>query len=159
MKKEWENFKTAATAFETSVIILEVAQKANVQINDKDIRYQYTAQTLIPLIVLKSFSCELLLKSIISYEKHEVPKIHNLKKLYYRLNGKTQNIIKEIVLRGFQSIGFEYNEKFFKYDLASNANLFEDWRYFFEKSVSANTQFVDILQGVLSKYTSDLINK
>lgn len=63
---------------------------ANHQINDKKIRWQYIAQIFISFIVLKAFTCELQLKSIISFENDKVPKIHNLEKLFYKLKGKSQ---------------------------------------------------------------------
>ena len=72
------------------------------------------------------FACELYLKILLMQQKKNTKKIHNLKKLFNSINGKTQNqLIKKFTDNG-------YTKELFDKKLKYIANGFEISRYDFE---------------------------
>lgn len=127
---------------------------------------EYTAQSLdfiLPIITLESFSCELYMKALITYENHNYPGTHNLLKLYRMLNGKTQNDIlilyNDISQRAPLINVTPHTHNSFCDNLQACANLFENSRYFFEHDENAltNLTFFRIFSCCLSEYAKMLV--
>ncbi len=79
-----------------------------------------------PGITNGCFACELYLKAIILNQKRYTIISHNLKRLFYTINGKTQNII----VKKFEEKG--YNKEMFKKRLKYIANGYRISRYDYE---------------------------
>lgn len=78
----------------------------------------------VPAIVNAAFSCELYLKYLSETEERG----HNLKKFYNLLDIETQNIIRNNINKSLDPRLFNFDDM-----LQRASNVFEDWRYIFEK--------------------------
>lgn len=105
----------------------------------------------IPAMVLKAFSCEIGLKSMILKENGSFGRIHKLDELFNILEPKYKIMIKTFVIEAMKRIvGPEhYSEEKFLEDLTKNGNAFVRWRYFFEKNNEADITFLDLLHSAI----------
>lgn len=86
-------------------------------------------------IVLYAFSIELGLKALLSFEGKKEIKEHDLKKLFFTLSEETRNEV----------IGALPEERFkihFDKYLEENKHNFVDWRYYYEKTNIASSDFL-----------------
>lgn len=107
---------------------------------------------MVPENVCLAFSIELNIKALVYLEGHTPTDIHNLEKLFKRLNGKTQNAI-------IEESGYD-KDLFFK-DLTEIANTFEFLRYVYEyqdSSFSINIIMLKNLANLLENKVNNIIN-
>ena len=109
------------------------------------------AQNIIPAIVLKAFSCELFMKSLVV--TGNIKKIHKLDELFNNLSQNDKDVIKERVVNAMINKLGTYDENSFNTDLGNVANAFVDWRYFYENPRTINLDFLNSLFTVLWDYT------
>ena len=76
-----------------------------------------------------TLACELFLKAIHIITKDVFHKTHNLKELFSSLNGRNQNVIKELYSSKITGNMLTIEEL-----LKIHSNSFEDWRYVYEIS-------------------------
>ncbi len=97
---------------------LDTAKKCN---NPKIEFTGWTHPLLVPIITNMAFSCELFLKAILKHDNKEI-KTHNLKELFNNLPEDIKNKIMK-----------SQNEEDFMAKLENISNLFEEWRYLYER--------------------------
>ena len=92
-----------------------------------------SAAFVIPIAVNLSFACELFLKGLLLLENKDYDDKHDLKKLYNRLNGKTQNKLFDLVNFDFQ---LENGQAITKLQFLETLKFVKDYfvtqRYWFE---------------------------
>lgn len=108
--------------------------------------------------VCKGFTCELILKSIITFENHSTKDTHSLQKLFLMLNGKTQNIIKESTIEEMKKVNITLTHDKFLEKLNENANIFENWRYYYENDQRTDLGFINALFNSLVNYANKLFH-
>lgn len=108
------------------------------------------AQNIIPSIVLKAFSCELFLKSLVI--SGDIKKIHKLDELFDCLSDADKDAIKAAVVNKMNGMIGQYAESNFIVDLGKVANAFVDWRYFYEDTRTINIKFLNVLFETLWNY-------
>ena len=151
MEKEQIKIRRGADTFANSAIILEKFTKAGINgDNFPNGHQEIMVQNFIPEIVLKAFSCELFLKSLIKNDN--IKKIHKLDELFECLNKDDKDTIRESIIQ-FKSQKDSYTNDNFNSDLERVANAFVDWRYFYEKPRSINIEFLNVLFIILREYT------
>src|SRR5690554_1843918 len=94
--EEWKGMKSVADIFSNSTFMLKAiadALDAQTDVKNKELM----ASAYIPQIVLKAFSCEMYIKSYISFQGGTVPKMHNLYELYRNLNNQFKSKLKKII--------------------------------------------------------------
>lgn len=128
----------------------------------KSIFYSTLGRMYIPGIVMQAFAAELYLKALIVYEGKQIKKIHKLDALFGMLDEVEKNIITASMMaeiRNAKGISeSEYGETELLDDFTKAANIFEDWRYFFESgTVSADLDFMKALNDVLYVRCKSLI--
>jgi len=110
---------------------------------------EYFSYVGIPSIVLSAFASELYLKCLLALEGKDVPKTHNLKTIFKRLRGKTQNRLTDRWTTYLKTTedGIRLVNKYENYDasdlltvLADGSNTFDEIRYSFERT--PKTEFV-----------------
>ena len=106
----------------------------------------------VPYIVNLTFACELFLKSLISDGDSEV-RGHNLSELFCHLDEATKSQI-------LHSASFDGDEQFIQ-KLQEISNGFCEWRYYFEKDVSASVEifFLDHLADELYFIAKDHLSE
>lgn len=149
MGRTKEEIRTGAIVFgqaaKTLGIISQAALKADGFIGKKIL-----AQNVIPSIVLKAFSCELFIKSLII--TNDIIRIHKLDELFFCLSDTDKNSIKNEVINKMASEEGQYVENDFNVDLEEVANAFVDWRYYYEDNRTIKIVFLDTLLDVLWNY-------
>lgn len=152
MGKSYNDIKTGMSTFASATLILETVGKEGIkQLNNQNGMGLF-AQTMIPAIVLKAFTCELALKALISKANKDFGKDHKLDALYQILDECDKKEISKGVITRIKNEKSDYNEKQFMIDLSENAKLFVDWRYFYENPVKANLLFLNALFDELKEY-------
>ena len=112
----------------------------NRELSDDELNKILFPKDTIAAAINLSFSSEILLKYLINKKV----KIHNLEILFNKIDNNYKNrIIKDI----------NYNMEAFTYCLNSIANIFEEWRYFYELPKDKRT----IQFSFLKKFTEVLI--
>lgn len=101
-----------------------------------------------------AFSCELFLKSFLDDATRATKKaqVHNLVALFdlFDNDEEIKNFIITPVVNGMKSIHSEYNVESFNKDLSENADVFFDWRYYYEgNKPSINMEFIRVFSGSL----------
>lgn len=81
---------------------------------------------IVPIITNMSFACELFLKAILKHDGIQQKKIHKLDGLFNELRDDRKREI----------VGFENAEEFM-IQLTNISNLFEEWRYIYERYPSS----------------------
>lgn len=140
-----------ANAFATSALILDKIANAGIY-NDNFSRLNKTAMahTIIPAIVLKTFSCELYMKSLLTISN--IKRIHKLDELFMCLSKEDKDNIQEIIIC-ILSKNKSYEIDDFNKDLRKVSNAFVEWRYFYEDSkIEINLEFLNALFGTLRIY-------
>lgn len=155
MGKTKEEIRAGALVFGNAANTLGIIGEAVLKA-DNFYGKQLIAQNLIPSIVLKVFSCELFLKSLIP--KRKLQNIHKLDELFNLLNRDNKKYIVDNVITTLSAIKNQYDESDFEADLNDTANAFVDWRYFYEKSPSINILFLNTLFNVLRNQPSNIEN-
>ena len=149
MMNLWENYSQGANPFISASRILEVTASAGNQQLKNERGKQFWIQTMIPAIVMKAFSCELMLKALIAYEKEETIRGHKLNELFHQLSSTLQASLYSKIVSRLRTGNPNYSLIEFEKDLNDAADLFVDWRYFFETAVGSektvNLTFLDIL--------------
>lgn len=115
----------------------------------------------IPMITNGNFAVELYLKFIKGYEQIQnefnatfvIEKNHNIKRLFFKLNEKTQNCI--IDLLGEK--GFTKNEII--NHIKANSRDFVNWRYPKKAMLNADIDFLSNLLNALYGYCKGIIEK
>lgn len=151
MEKIQDKIKMDANVFASSAIILDKIANAGIY-NDNftQLNKVVIAHTIIPAIVLKAFSCELYMKSLIT--NSNIKKIHKLDELFMCLNKEDKDNIQEIIICVLSKNNF-YNIDAFNEDLKKVANAFVDWRYFYENpEININLEFLNVLFETLGMY-------
>lgn len=150
MGKTKEEIKAGARVFGQAAHTLGLVSKAALKADDFKVK-RIISQNLIPSIVLKAFSCELFMKSLIV--TGDIKKIHKLDELFLCISDTDRNKIKNEVINKMSSEERQYIESDFDVDLKEVANAFVDWRYFFEDTRTIKLGFLDCLFDVLWEYT------
>lgn len=103
---------------------------------------------IIPQFTNRAFACELYLKATLYFIKNEIPKIHELDKLFSKLNEKDKkdiyNIWRTIERQNIPDC--DYAEVMFYDNLEANSNVFAKFRYAHEwlgTSISLKNSFVE----------------
>lgn len=124
----------AAKEFFTSAHLLSETS-TNYICSDNVTENHLSISALTSSIVLYALSIEIGLKALIRLEGNTPNKNHNIKQLY----GKLSEVLKD-------KIKDELPEDRFKEDiglyLERNKNDFIDWRYYYEKSTAASSDFL-----------------
>lgn len=151
MKKIQDKIKMDANAFASSALILDkIANTGIYNDNFSKLNKAAMAHTIIPAIVLKTFSCELYMKSLIAISN--IKKIHKLDELFMCLSEEDKDNIQGIIIC-ILSKNDSYGIDNFNKDLKKVANAFVEWRYFYEKSkININLEFLNALFGTLRIY-------
>lgn len=150
MGRTKEEIEAGARVFGQAANTLGVVGEAALKANDFAGK-QMIAQNIIPAIVLKAFSCELFMKSLVV--TGNIKKIHKLDELFNNLSQNDKDVIKERVLNAMINKLGSYDENSFYTDLGNVANAFVDWRYFYENPRTINLDFLNSLFTVLWDYT------
>ena len=93
-------------------------------------------------IVLYAFSSELGLKALLSLDGKKGVKGHNLKSLFGRLSPQ----MKEMIIESLPEDRFKVH---FNTYLEENQNDFEEWRYYYEKTNIASSDFLKALSETI----------
>lgn len=146
----WEDWQSGANPFISATRILSAAASAGPQQLKGEKGTQFWLSTMIPTIVMKAFSCELMLKAFIAHEGIKIGKTHKLNELFDKLPSSVQTTIQTPIITRMKMHNTSYDEASFFADLKSSAELFVDWRYFFEETTSGkqktvNLTFLDVL--------------
>lgn len=106
--------------------------------------------------VCKGFTCELILKSIITFENHSTKGTHSLEKLFLMLNDITQNTIKKSTIEEIKKVNIILTHDNFFEKLNENANVFKNWRYYYENDQRADLDFINALFNSLVNYANKI---
>lgn len=95
-------------------------------------------KTFIPNFAILAFACELYMKTILFYYTKNFPKGHDLERLYTEMSkhfNKSEfiKIFAEQRQKLYNDYDIESSERSLMETLRRNSNMFEDWRYLFEK--------------------------
>lgn len=145
MGKTYEEIKAGVNTFASATIILETVGQAGLQQASYDAGLKVLAQTMIPAITLKGFTCELALKAMVVKNGLTYGSIHELDKLYEKISDEDKKKISDSVVAEMKKSDANYGQSDFEKDLGEHAKLFVDWRYFYEKNVKASLPFVNAL--------------
>ena len=148
------NIEDGARIFGQAANTLGVLAKAALKA-DEFTGKEIISQNIIPSIVLKAFSSELFLKSIVY--ANDIPKIHKLDDLFELIGNRNKKDIQDSIIKKMQHFSKQYNENNFSTDLSEVANAFIDWRYFFEGTRSININFLDSLFYTLWEHSNQAI--
>lgn len=149
MGRTKEEIEAGARVFGQAAHTLGVVGQAVLKADDFKGK-EMIAQNIIPSIVLKAFSCELFMKSLVL--SGDTKKIHKLDELFNCLSDTDKCAIKsEVVNKMNETIG-QYADGDFVVDLGKVANAFVDWRYFYEDTRTINIDFLNILFDTLWNY-------
>lgn len=151
MGKTYEEIRIGANTFATSTKILETVGQAGLQQASHDAGLGLLAQSMIPAITLKAFTCELALKAMVVKNGLSYGSVHELDKLYKNISNENKNKIVNAVVTEMKKNNANYGQSDFEKDLKKHSRLFIDWRYFFEKSVTANLPFINALFDICIK--------
>jgi len=155
MGKTAVEFFTGANVFLNASKTLDVVGQAGLsQMKDVNSGLEILGRMYIPGIVMQAFAAELYLKALIVYEGKQIKKLHKLDALFVMLDEVEKNIITASMMaeiRKAKGISeSEYGKTELMDDFTKAANIFEDWRYFFESgTVSADLDFMKALNNVL----------
>lgn len=120
--------------------------KANIDIDDM-IRcanefyiISQNKETFISNFAILAFACELYMKTILFYHTQTFSKGHDLERLYIEISkhfNKSEfiKIFAEQMREHFDGYSIESSEQSLIETLRKNSNMFEDWRYLFEKKI------------------------
>ena len=146
MGRTKEEIEAGARVFGGAAHVLGVVGQAVLEADDFKGK-EMIAQNIIPSIVLKAFSCELFMKSLVL--SGDIKKIHKLDELFNCLSDTDKSAIKEEVVSKMNETIGQYVDSDFFVDLGKVANAFVDWRYFYEDTRTININFLDILFDTL----------
>ena len=146
----WGNWQSGANPFISAAKILSATAVVGSQQLKGEKASQFWLSTMIPVIVMKAFSCELMLKTLIAHEGLKMGKNHKLDELFDKLPASIQAIIQAPIIAKMKIRTTSYDETSFLEDLKASSTLFVDWRYFFEEATSGkektvNLAFLDVL--------------
>lgn len=122
---------------------------------------QYISRVF-PLVVNKSFSCEVYLKLILLFEGFDLKIIkpsdrHNLESLFKN----TSDIFKEKFFSFFSSqYGENGTKEFLEKEIKDISDVFKTWRYIYERlddSSQVNYGFINVFCDYLDHYSQQLI--
>ena len=124
-------------------------------------------KTFIPNFAILAFACELYMKTILFYHTKNFPKGHDLGRLYIEISkhfNKSEfiKIFAEQMRKLFDDYSIESSEQSLIETLHKNSNMFEDWRYLFEKKIDkpyAVHGFLLELSEALRLYVDRFIRK
>lgn len=148
MKKEEVRLKSVqiknAAVFNHSAhnLLSEVIEKS-LNLNNENILMMIT-----PDVIICAFTCELYFKAILYNEGIDFKQTHKLDELFLLLDTQTQKFIEQETISGLQ----HYDPKKvydFKQTLKNNGNAFVQMRYFYEKNLSIDYLFLQVLVKVL----------
>lgn len=151
----------------------KLESKADIDINDM-IRcanefhiISQNKKTFIPNFAILAFACELYMKTILFYHTKNFSKGHDLGRLYIEISkhfNKSEfiKIFAEQMRKLFDDYSIESSEQSLIETLHKNSNMFEDWRYLFEKKIDkpyAVHGFLLELSEALRLYVDRFIRK
>lgn len=103
-------------------VFLDAAKKCN-EPKIEDIGWSH--HLIVPIITNMVFACELFFKAILKYE-NKLIRTHELVDLFYKLSDESKRKIVDSV-----------NEEEFLCKLINVSNLFQEWRYLYERYPSS----------------------
>ena len=103
------------------------------------------------LVVNGTLAAELALKAITFKEKREFEYGHNLRQLFYQLPEPHKSILTEKICKEARQ-----NEETLLINLNNIADLFEDYRYYFEHSVIGYSNFLNDFIHIVCDYAISL---
>ena len=113
----------------------------------------FLAHVMLPALVLRTFSCELILKSLVAKTHGTYGNSHKLIDLYRMVDESTKDMIANGVIGKMQKHNTDYGTTAFLADLEVLTDFSMDWRYLYENPRSLNTAFLKHLFNELVKYT------
>lgn len=124
-------------------------------------------KTFIPNFAILAFACELYMKTILFHHTGKLIKGHDLERLYEEISkyfNKDQFIciFTEQMQKNFENYSIKSSEQSLVETLRRNSNMFDDWRYVFEKKIDkpyAVHGFVFELAESLKLYVDNFIRK
>ena len=145
---EWKQMISVANIFSDATKILEAVQSAlDTKLGEAK---NLSLRTVIPVIVLKSFACEMYLKSQLSHNGNtSIPRQHNLYELYRNLNSQTKTKINKKLKSKMIMVNHNYKIDDIDRDIQGVSKAFEQWRYFYEDSYSIDLQFLNVFYDTL----------
>lgn len=114
---------------------------------------EFLAHIISPALILRAFSCELILKSLIVKATEDTGNSHRLNDLYHKVDTLTKDAIAGAVIRKMQEHNTRYGSTEFLSDLDNLTEVSMDWRSLYEDPRSLNTNFLEQFFHVLVKYT------
>ena len=103
------------------------------------------------LVVNGTIAAELALKAITFKEKREFEYGHNLRQLFYQLPEPHKSILTEKICKEARQ-----NEETLLINLNNIADLFEDYRYYFEHSAIGYSNFLNDFIHIVCDYAISL---
>ena len=146
---------SSAITFVKAFEVLDTEQKKNISTNNST-KLQFNANAIlltIPLIVVGTLACELLIKSFLQPNTmgHKLNELFNNSDFDEKLKNFVQTSVIQIIKDNFNK---NYNEDLFNQELNQNANNFVKWRYFHEQNrtdLKASFIFIGTLMQVLKE--------
>lgn len=89
----------------------------------------FLAHMMVPALVLRAFSCELVLKSLVADNQKDPENTHKLNDLYHKADVYTKDAITTAVVCKMQEYHAAYGMIDFFSDLDNMTNIFIDWRH------------------------------
>ncbi len=160
---QMEEFKTAlisANMFYSAAddLINYNQQKIDDQVEMLE-KLKIKAQYMFPEVVLKSFACELYLKSIILNEGNAHNNIHKLHILFNKVKEETKNQLIEAFMYSYKALtSKEFGDDFY-IKLEETSNTFIESRYWHEGFNKIEYSFLNSFELALYAYANDKINK
>lgn len=149
----YEKLKNDACVMVTASKTLEAVAVIGLNTCEDETMGAFLAHMMVPALVLRAFSCELILNSLIVKAKKDAGSSHKLNDLYHEVDALTQNAIADAVIRKMQLYNANYEMPDFLTDLDNVAQLFAEWRHFYENPRALNSTFLDVFFNELVKYT------
>lgn len=147
--EEWKGMISSARAFYNSCLVLENVESVVKTENERALE-EFFVNSTISIIVMRSFSCEMFLKTLLVKNDLDNVKTHNLEILFNKLPEDCKTQIKTKLYSKYS------DESTFEEELNKIANSFEEWRYFYEKDRKINLEFLKMFSNTLAMYTSTL---
>lgn len=142
-----------AYAFVTASKLLETMSVIGLNECEDEKMGNFIAHIIVPSLVLGSFSCELILKSLVIQEQKETKGIFRIDDLYQTLSHSVQNTIASNVINKAKMQNTKYSKKDFLEDLTHMADIFADWRLFLQNTHTFNNAFYDAFFETLIGFT------
>lgn len=149
----YEKLKNNACIMVTASKTLEAMAVIGLNTCEDETMGDFLAHMMVPALVLRAFSCELILKSLSTEAAGDTSGTCKLNDLYHMIDETTRKEIANAVISKMKVHNSNYGIDDFLTDLDGVANVFIDWRHFYENPPALNTTFLEEFFNVLIWYT------